>query len=259
LLFIKNSNYRVIINVSNIVVDWAINFRCALRAQALISRKVSGASCSAFANIFIAIHTASTGKWYFSTDRCQERTPRMLDFEPQILETVKKTRQQVHGSCSWILVFSVCALNCLPMERVLNVTEFLISTTPIFRSTNPERCSFAGFGTIYIEGHSRVLEITTDILNIVSNSNNCKYGSCGFCFDFSFHLVFTLSYLTRFCGSVYLKSFSAISFIVRFCHSLFLKRFYGYSYLDLLEDSEPSRSGWNLLNWTLNLKCLTTF
>jgi hypothetical protein len=81
----------------------------------------------------------------------------------------------------------------------------------------------------------------------------------GFLFCFSFHLVFTLSYLTRFCGSVYLKSFSAISFIVRFCHSLFLKRFYGYSYLDLLEDSEPSRSGWNLLNWTLNLKCLTTF
>jgi hypothetical protein len=27
-----------------------------------------------------------------------------------------------------------------------------------------------GFGTIYIEGHRRVLEITTDILNIVSNN-----------------------------------------------------------------------------------------
>jgi hypothetical protein len=52
-----------------------------------------------------------------------------------------------------------------------------------------------GFGIIYVEGHRRVLEITTDILNIVSN--NCKYGSCGFCFDFSFHLVFTIN-VTRF-------------------------------------------------------------
>jgi hypothetical protein len=59
-----------------------------------------------------------------------------------------------------------------------------------------------GFWTIYIEGHRRVLQITTDILNIVSN-NYCKYGSCGFCFDFSFHLVFTLN-LTRFCGCVFI-------------------------------------------------------
>jgi hypothetical protein len=29
-----------------------------------------------------------------------------------------------------------------------------------------------GFGTIYIEGHRRILEITIDILNNVSN---CKY------------------------------------------------------------------------------------
>jgi hypothetical protein len=56
-----------------------------------------------------------------------------------------------------------------------------------------------GFGAIYIEGHRRVLEITTDILKIVSN--NCKHGSCGFCFDFSFHLVFTLN-VTRFSGCV---------------------------------------------------------
>jgi hypothetical protein len=27
--------------------------------------------------------------------------------------------------------------------------------------------------------------------------------SYGFCFDFSFHLIFTLSFLTRFCGCVY--------------------------------------------------------
>jgi hypothetical protein len=46
------------------------------------------------------------------------------------------------------------------------------------------------FGTIYIEGYRRVLEITTDILNIMSNKS--KYGSCGFCFKFSFQLVFTL-------------------------------------------------------------------
>jgi hypothetical protein len=60
-----------------------------------------------------------------------------------------------------------------------------------------------GFGIIYIEGHRPVLQITTDILNIASNnSNNGKYGSCGFCFDFSFHLVFTLN-VTRFCGCVF--------------------------------------------------------
>jgi hypothetical protein len=52
--------------------------------------------------------------------------------------------------------------------------------------------------TVQLVLHRRVLEITTDILNIVSN--NCKYDSCGFCFDFSFHLVFTLN-VTRFCGS----------------------------------------------------------
>jgi hypothetical protein len=50
-----------------------------------------------------------------------------------------------------------------------------------------------------VSGHKRILEITTEILNIVSN--NCKYGSCGFCFDFSFHLVSTLN-VTRFCGCV---------------------------------------------------------
>jgi hypothetical protein len=38
---------------------------------------------------------------------------------------------------------------------------------------------------------------------------------------FSFLLVFTLSYLTRFCGSVYLKCFWVISFIVRLCHFCF--------------------------------------
>jgi hypothetical protein len=44
---------------------------------------------------------------------------------------------------------------------------------------------------------------------------------------------------------VYLKCFSAISFIARFCHSLFLKRFCGYSCFNSLEFSEASRSGWN--------------
>jgi hypothetical protein len=58
----------------------------------------------------------------------------------------------------------------------------------------------------------------------------------GFCFDFSFHLVFAFN-LARFCGC-----FSAISFIVRFCHSRFLERFCGNSCLDLLELSDASRS-----------------
>jgi hypothetical protein len=77
--------------------------------------------------------------------------------------------------------------------RIVLLTEFL---TPIFISANPGTIQqvLQGFGTIYIEGHRRVLEITTDILNIVSNN-------CGFCFDFSFHLVFTLNF-TRFCGCV---------------------------------------------------------
>jgi hypothetical protein len=78
--------------------------------------------------------------------------------------------------------------------RIVLLTEFL---TPIFISANPGTMQqvLQGFGTIYIEGHRRVLlEITTDIFNIVPNN-------CGFCFDFSFHLVFTLN-VTRFCGCV---------------------------------------------------------
>jgi hypothetical protein len=42
-----------------------------------------------------------------------------------------------------------------------------------------------GFGTVYIEGHRRVLEITADILNNVSN--NCKYGR--YCFVVVFALT----------------------------------------------------------------------
>jgi hypothetical protein len=81
--------------------------------------------------------------------------------------------------------------------RIVLLTEFLTHIHQ--RKSRTMQQVLQGFGTIYIEGHRRVLEITTDILNIVSNS--CKYGSCGFCFDFSFHLVFTLN-VTRFCGCV---------------------------------------------------------
>jgi hypothetical protein len=85
--------------------------------------------------------------------------------------------------------------------RIVLLTEFLTHIHQ--RKSRTMQQVLQVFGTIYIEGHSRVLEITTDILNIVSSSNNCKYGSCGFCFDFSFHLVFTLN-VTRFCGCVFI-------------------------------------------------------
>jgi hypothetical protein len=82
--------------------------------------------------------------------------------------------------------------------RIVLLTEFL--THILQRKSRTMQQVLQGFGTIYIEWHRCVLEITTDILNIVSN--HCKYGSCGFCFDFSFHLVFTPN-VTRFCGCVF--------------------------------------------------------
>jgi hypothetical protein len=47
-----------------------------------------------------------------------------------------------------------------------------------------------GFGTIYIEGHRRVLEITNDILNNMCN-NNCKYGRYCLVVGFALTLTFT--------------------------------------------------------------------
>jgi hypothetical protein len=82
--------------------------------------------------------------------------------------------------------------------RIVLLSEFLTHIHQ--RKSRTMHQILQGFGTICIEGHRRVLGITTDILNIVSN--NCKYGSCGFCFDFSFHMVFTLDD-TRFCGCVF--------------------------------------------------------
>jgi hypothetical protein len=105
--------------------------------------------------------------------------------------------------------------------RIVLLTEFLTHIHQ--RKSRTMQQVLQGFGTICIEGHRRVLGITTDILNIVSN--NCKYGSCGFCFDFSLHLVFTLNDRYTFLG-LCLKCFSAISFKTRFCHSRFLNRFF---------------------------------
>jgi hypothetical protein len=139
------------------------------------------------------------------------------------------------------------------MRKVL-LTKFLTHIHQ--RKSRTMQQVLQGFGTIYIEGHRRVLEITTDILNIVSN--NCKYGSCGFCFDFSFHLVFTLN-VTRFCGCVF-KVFFDYFIQSKLLSLLFLNRFCGYSCFDLLELSEASRSGWNQVKVDfMNLKCLTTF
>jgi hypothetical protein len=73
--------------------------------------------------------------------------------------------------------------------RIMLLTEFF-NTHMHQRKSRTMQQVLQGFGTIYIEDHRRVLD---DILNIVSN--NCKYGSCGFCFDFSFHLVFTFLWL----------------------------------------------------------------
>jgi hypothetical protein len=51
--------------------------------------------------------------------------------------------------------------------RIVLLTEFL---THIYqRKSRTMQQVLQGFRTIYIEGHRRVLEITTDILNIVSN------------------------------------------------------------------------------------------
>jgi hypothetical protein len=54
--------------------------------------------------------------------------------------------------------------------RLVLLTEFLTHIHQ--RKSRTMQQVLPGFGTIYIEGHRRVLEITTDILNIVSN--NCK-------------------------------------------------------------------------------------
>jgi hypothetical protein len=82
--------------------------------------------------------------------------------------------------------------------RIVLLSEFLTHIHQ--RKSRTMHQILQGFGTNCIEGHGRVLGITTDILNIVSN--NCKYGSCGFCFDFSFHMVFTLDD-TRICRCVF--------------------------------------------------------
>jgi hypothetical protein len=78
-----------------------------------------------------------------------------------------------------------------------------------------------GFRTVYIEGHRRVLEITTDILNNVSN---CRYGR--YCLFMVFALTFPFTWfsllIVRVFAAVYLKYFSAIS--------LFLNRFYVFMF-----------------------------
>jgi hypothetical protein len=89
---------------------------------------------------------------------------------------------------------------CVDQPDFMRIVNGVFNTHIHQRKSRTMQQVLQGFRTIYIEGHRRVLEITTDILNIVSN--NCKYGSCGFCFDFSFHLVSTLN-VTRFCGCVF--------------------------------------------------------
>jgi hypothetical protein len=122
-----------------------------------VSRKVSGASCSAFADISgCCLRENGTFRLYSSA---------------KVLGVIQMC---VHQS---------------DFMRIVLLTEFL---TPIFISAKPGRCSK------FCKGSRQ--STSTDVLNIVSN--NCKYGSCGFCFDFSFHWVFTLN-LTRFCGCVF--------------------------------------------------------
>jgi hypothetical protein len=84
---------------------------------------------------------------------------------------------------------------CVDQPDFMRIVNGVFNTHIHQRKSRTMQQVLQGFRTIYIEGHRRVLEITTDILNIVSN--NCKYGSCGFCFDFSFHLVSTRN-VTRF-------------------------------------------------------------
>jgi hypothetical protein len=122
-----------------------------------VSRKVSGASCSAFADISgCCLRENGTFRLY------------------SLAKVLGVIQMCVHQS---------------DFMRIVLLTGFL---TPIFISAKPGQCSKFCKGS----GQST----STDVLNIVSN--NCKYGSCGFCFDFSFHWVFTLN-LTRFCGYVF--------------------------------------------------------
>jgi hypothetical protein len=82
--------------------------------------------------------------------------------------------------------------------RIVLLTEFL--THILQRKSRTMQQVLQGFGTIYIEGHRRVLH--TYIRNHDRHFKHCVQCSCGFCFDFSFHLVFTLN-LTRFGGCVF--------------------------------------------------------
>jgi hypothetical protein len=104
--------------------------------------------------------------------------------------------------------------------RIMLLTEFF-NTHMHQRKSRTMQQVLQGFGTIYIEDHRRVLD---DILNIVSN--NCKYGSCGFCLTFPCTLN-----VPRFCGcvfSVFRLFHSKQGFVTRF-----LNRFCGYSCFDL--------------------------
>jgi hypothetical protein len=86
-----------------------------------------------------------------------------------------------------------------------------------------------GFGTIYIEGHRRVLEITNDILNNMSN-NNCKYGR--YCLVVVFALTLTFTWFSLLIIHVFVAVFRLFHSKQGFV-TLFLNRFCGYSCFDL--------------------------
>jgi hypothetical protein len=81
---------------------------CCLKGTSFVSRKVSGASCSAFAKIS-GCCTASTGKWYFSNEKCgqgprtyatgvRSRTPNSRDLEEIPSTCTRQLARKFHVS-----------------------------------------------------------------------------------------------------------------------------------------------------------------
>jgi hypothetical protein len=115
------------------------------------------------------------------------------------------------------------------MKPVLHVTEFLTATTPIFSNTNPARCSK------FCKGSGQSRSKGTGVY--------CLVMVFALTFPVSFHLVFTLSYLTRFCSSVDLKSVFGYFIHSKVLSLSIFKAFLRLFCFDLLELSEESRSG----------------
>jgi hypothetical protein len=121
------------------MTDMILCYGVALRAQALYREKFR-ARYFAFANISGCCLNGTFRPR--SVDKGQERTPRMSDFEPQILETGRKLEQGLHPYhvqrvqalqpndcirrqefCDWVIQMCIDQPDFL---RIILLTEFLI-------------------------------------------------------------------------------------------------------------------------------------